>query len=308
MLKEIKCDALVIGAGPAGLTAAIYLKRANRDVLVVRGKEKSALEIAHEIKNYPGIKNIKGSILLAEMTEHAVALGVKILDDDVLAITADMNPKMASTKTAFITTNAIVIATGKGTRKPVLHDEEKFIGYGVSYCATCDGPLYKERPIAIVGTDTETAEDVLLLHQMGSKVTWLLKDKKIAEIEAKTDLIQEILAKKIPIIERVKVMRILGTDRVTGVEYDVSGGKKENLNVDCVFVMSSVPTAMLLKRSGLAVSEMNAIIVNRNQQTNLEGIFACGDVCGNGLQVSIAVGEGAVAGMNAAKYLLEIEE
>ena len=103
MLKEIRCEALVIGAGPAGLTAAIYLKRNNVDTLVVRGKNQSALAKAHKIENYTGFQSISGPDLLAEMTQQAKNLGIKILDDDILALTLTMDPKMASTKTAFIT-------------------------------------------------------------------------------------------------------------------------------------------------------------------------------------------------------------
>jgi thioredoxin reductase (NADPH) len=303
MLKDIRCDALVIGAGPAGLTAALYLKRANLDVLVIRGKVKSALEWAHDIANYTGIKSIKGSKLLEEMTAQVETTGVQFLNDDVLGITTDMSPKMASTKKAFITTGVIVIATGKGARKPVMEGEEKYIGLGVSYCATCDGPLYKHRATAIIGNDTEAAEDTLILDQMGARVTWLVKDKNLDKIEVNKEIIDQIKAKGIQIIENVKGLKILGDETVKGLKYETASGIKATIDVDCAFVMTSVPTATVFKRAGLSVSETSSIVVDRNQQTNQEGVFACGDVCGNGFQVSIAVGEGAVAGMNAAKYL-----
>lgn len=303
MLKDLKCDALVIGAGPAGLTAAMYLKRANLDVLVVRGKVKSALEWAHDITNYTGFKSIKGAKLLEQMTAQVEDLGVKFLNDDVIGITTDMNPKMASTKTAFITTDTIVIATGKGARKPVMEGEERYIGMGVSYCATCDGPLYKERPTAIIGNDAEAAEDALILDQMGSKVTWLVKDKNLDSVGVHKDIIEQIKAKGIKIIENVKGLKIIGDDTVKGLDYETSSGSTGRMDVDCAFVMTSVPTTTVFKRAGLNVSETGSIVVDKNQQTNHEGVFACGDACGNGFQVSIAVGEGAVAGMNAAKHL-----
>ncbi len=303
MITDIKCDALVIGAGPAGLTAALYLKRANLDVLVIRGKIKSALERAHDINNYTGIKSIKGTKLLEEMTSQVEALGVKFLNDDVIGITTDMSPKMASTKTAFITTDVIVIATGKGARKPVMDGEEKYIGLGVSYCATCDGPLYKKRPTAVIGNDAEAAEDVLILDQMGAKVTWLVKDKGLDNFNVKKELVDQIKAKNVPIIENVQGLKIIGDDLVKGIEYVTANGSKGTIEADCAFVMTSVPTATVFKRAGLNISETSSILVDRSQQTNQEGVFACGDVCGNGFQVSIAVGEGAVAGISAAKYL-----
>ncbi|MEX2683477.1 MAG: NAD(P)/FAD-dependent oxidoreductase [Candidatus Sigynarchaeota archaeon] len=303
MIKELKCDALVIGAGPAGLTAALYLKRANVDVLVVRGKVKSALELAHEITNYTGIKAIKGAKLLEDMTSQVESLGVRFLNDDVIAITTDMSPKMVSTKTAFITADVIVIATGKGVRKPVMEGEEKYIGMGVSYCATCDGPLYKNRPTAIIGNDMEAAEDVLLLDQMGVKVTWLIKDENLDKLRVNKEILDQIKAKDIPIIQEIKEIKLVGKDVVNGLDYETRSGMKGHLDVDCAFVLTSVPTGTLFKRAGLDISDTGNIAVDKNQQTSKEGVFACGDVCGNGFQVSIAVGEGAVAGMNAAKFL-----
>ncbi|MBN2150109.1 MAG: NAD(P)/FAD-dependent oxidoreductase [Candidatus Lokiarchaeota archaeon] len=308
MITDIKCDALVIGAGPAGLTAALYLRRANVDVLVIRGKVKSALEWAHDIGNYTGIKTIKGAKLLEEMTSQVEALGARFLDDDVIGITTDMSPKMASTKTAFITADVIVIATGKGARKPVLDDEERYIGLGVSYCATCDGPLYKNRPTAVIGDDNEAAEDALILDQMGTRVTWIIKDKELRELEVGEDLVSGVKTKGIPIIESVAGMKLVGDEVVKGLDYETKEGVKGHLDVDCAFVMTSVPTTTVFKRAGLDISESGNITVDRSQQTSQDGIFACGDVCGNGFQVSIAVGEGAVAGMNAAKYLRKLSK
>jgi thioredoxin reductase (NADPH) len=303
LMQEVTCDALVIGAGPAGLSAAIYLKRSNLDVIVIQGKVPSALEAAHDISNYIGINRIKGSDLLANMMDHAVSMGVTIMKDDVIGITADMTPKMASTKTAVITAGTIIIATGKGARKPVLHDEEKYIGLGVSYCATCDGPLYKRRQTTVIGTDNEAAEDVLILHQMGSEVTWLLKERRFADIEVDTEKRQEIEANGIVIIENARDLRLTGDEFVNGIKYKVETDDECYLETDCVFVVSSILTATLLKRAGLNITEAGNIVVDKSQQTSTEGVFACGDACGNGFQVAIAVGEGAVAAMNAARYL-----
>jgi len=302
-MQEVTCDALVIGAGPAGLSAAIYLKRSNLDVLVIRGKVQSSLEMAHEIWNYAGFNGIKGSELLAIMTDHAVALGITIMNDDVIGITTDMTPKMASTKTAVITASTIIIATGKGTRKPVLHDEEKYIGLGVSYCATCDGPLYKHRRSAVIGTDNEAAEDVLILNQMGSDVIWLLKEKTLADLDVDAEKLQEIETKCIAIIENARDLRLLGDEFVTGIKYTNISGEQDKVDIDCAFVVSSILTTTVLKRAGLNISDDGNIVVDKNQQTSAEGIFACGDACGNGFQVAIAVGEGAVAAISAAKYV-----
>ena len=301
------CEALVIGGGPAGLTAAMYLKRANRNVLLVRGKVKSALEWAHDINNYTGIKTITGPQLLADMTSQVEDMGVDIIEDDVIAITPNMNPKMASTKTAFITADTIIIATGKGKRKPVLKNELKYMGKGVSYCATCDGPLYKEKHTCIIGNDDEAAEDCLILHQMGVGVTWLVKEKNLNELDVNPGKISEIKKQNIKIIENAVDMALIGGDSVSGLKYQTKEGESGQIDCDCVFVMTSVPTSTLMEKAGIELSNNN-IIVDRTQQTNIEGVYACGDICGNGFQVSIAVGEGAIAGMNAAKYLRKLKK
>ena len=303
-IRDISVQATVIGAGPAGLTAAIYLKRAGVDVLIIRGKEKSSLVKAKEISNYPGYKLVKGEDLLAEMTAQAEELEIVFLDDDVIAFTPTGSPKMLSTKTAFIMTDTIVIATGKGVRKPVMENEEKFIGTGVSYCATCDGPLYKQRAVAIIGTDDEAVEDALLLNQMGCNVTWLVKDKALADLELDATKIEQIYATNIQVIENCGNFSLDGAEVVTAIEYDdATTGERVRLPTDCAFILVSIPTTLLLSRAGIETTPPANIVVDRSQKTNVDGVFACGDVCGNGFQVTIAVGEGAVAGINAAKFV-----
>ena len=214
---------------------------------------------------------------------------------------------MASTKTAVITASTIIIATGKGARKPVLHDEEKYIGFGVSYCATCDGPLYRHRRTVVIGADNEAAEDVLILNQMGSDVTWLLKEKQIVDIDVNAEQHREIEARGIQIIENARDLRLTGDEFVNGIEYTSADGEPCQLETDCVFVVSAILTTTLLKRAGLNITDTGNIVVDKNQQTSAEGVFACGDACGNGFQVAIAVGEGAIAAINAAKYLRKLK-
>lgn len=302
MLREISCDALVLGAGPAGLTAAIYLKRANQDVRIIKGKVPSALAWAHEIGNYPGVAGVSGPELLARMEAQATALGIEIIHDDVIALTLDMDPKMVSTKGTFVMARAVVIATGKGVRKPELDGEETFIGKGVSYCATCDGPLYKDRPVIVLGADDEAADDVLILEQMGARVTWILKVTTRDATGIKPETLDAIARAGIPVIESAKNLRITGDEVVRSIVVDTASGSRE-LPADCIFVMTSVPTANVLGKAGVALTERKSIDAGRDQQTSIPGVFAAGDACGNGFQVSIAVGEGAVAGMSAARYL-----
>ncbi|MHA1794151.1 MAG: NAD(P)/FAD-dependent oxidoreductase [Promethearchaeota archaeon] len=308
MIKDMKCEAIVIGAGPAGLTAAIYLKRANVDVLLIKGKVKSALTLAHEIDNYPGLPGISGPKLLEMMEDHVKSMNIRIIQDDVIALTLMMKPKMVSTKSAIITGDVVIIATGKGSRKPVMEHEEKYIGLGVSYCAVCDGPLYRGRSVTVLGDDDEAAEDILVLDQMGCKVTWLLKKKKLSETKIEPKKIEEIKEKNIPIWENVDDLKLVADNLVKGLEFKDDQGNPQSIETHCVFVLTSIPTARLLQQAGCKVSERNTLIVDKSQQTNIEGVYGCGDICGNGFQVSISVGEGAVAGLIAARYLRELKK
>ncbi|MHA1369917.1 MAG: NAD(P)/FAD-dependent oxidoreductase [Promethearchaeota archaeon] len=303
MMKDIRTDVLVIGAGPAGLTAALYLKRANHDVVILKGKAKSSLELAHEIRNYPGFKSISGQKLHELMYVQVLDAGVEVVEDDAFAFSLTMQPKMVSAKKNIITADSVIIAMGKGARKPLMVNEDKFIGLGVSYCATCDGPLYRGKDVCLVGNDDEAAEDVLILDQMGCRVTWILHKKRLGDLSISQEMLDSIADKEIPVIESADKFEVLGSNTVNGLKYEDPDGKSRQVDTNCIFIIAALPTVSVLQQTGLELSDKKTLVVDRSQQTNIEGVFACGDICGNGYQVSIAVGEGSIAGLNAAKYL-----
>lgn len=308
-MDQMKCEACVIGSGPAGLTAALYLRRAKVDTLIVSGKMHSAMSYAHQIENYPGIKAIGGKDLLKSMQSQVEDLDVRFLKDEVIALMLDMDPKMISTKNAIISADVVIIAIGKGARKPELEREEEFIGKGVSYCAVCDGPLYRDRDVVLLGMDDEAAEESLVLDQMGCRVTWVLKEKSLEDTSISAEKISEIRESGIPIVEDATNLKVLDDEgKVSGIQLEDGSGVEEKIDASCIFVLTSIPTARLLQRAGVHVSERNTVITNEIQETNVEGVYACGDICGKGYQVSIAVGEGAVAGLQAAKKIRKLRK
>lgn len=143
-------DVLILGAGPAGLSAAIYTARAGKSTVVLKGKAISRLEMAHLVENYPGIPSLSGKELLARMEEQAVALGAEIQNGDVLELALSQDLKMVTTRNDFYSAKTVILALGKGPVPQSIENEENLIGMGVSYCATCDGAFYKGKPPSLL--------------------------------------------------------------------------------------------------------------------------------------------------------------
>ncbi|MFX1309547.1 MAG: NAD(P)/FAD-dependent oxidoreductase, partial [Promethearchaeota archaeon] len=168
-MDEFKCEVLVIGCGPAGLTAGIYCARANRDVIILDGKELPALIRTKDIQNWPGEIDIKGKHLLKKFRSHAESYSenLRIIKGDAISLMLGMGVNKISTRTANITSDVVIIATGGGTRKEIIQGEENLLGFGVSYSALWDGPQYKDKVVYLYGKDEEMLEDALTLQQMG---------------------------------------------------------------------------------------------------------------------------------------------
>ena len=299
-LESLSTDVLIIGTGPAGLAAATYTARAGLDTIVVGKKSSSRLNMAHLVENYPGIPAIKGQDLLEKFIEHAQKFGAKIIETEVTDFVLG-EPKLITTKTAAISAVAVIIATGKGTaRKKLIPGEESLVGMGVSYCATCDGPLYRGRTVVAIGNNDEAAEDLLTLFQMGCKVIWVPDDPE--GIKVSSELLKEIRETDILINENDLVKEIKGKEKIEGIVIKTDEGEKE-LNIDAVFIFKAVPMTPLFRKAGVKVGGRNCIQVDREQKTNLAGVFSAGDITCGGMQIVTAAGEGAVAGMQAIKYV-----
>lgn len=299
-LENISIEVLVIGAGPAGLAAAIYTARAGLNTIVVGNKTTSRLSGNHIIENYPGIPSITGSELMEKFVEHSQKFGAKIIDTEVIDLTIGYDPKLVITKTSTISAVVVIIATGKGARTKLIPGEEALIGSGVSYCATCDGPLYRGRDVIVIGNNNEAAEDLLTLHQMGCKTSWILEDP--IGYKVSPELLKEINERGISISENAIIKEIKGQERVEGVVIETDEGEKK-LKTDAVFIFKGVPMSGLFKKAGVKMGGRNCIQVDREQKTNLPGVFAAGDATCGGMQIVTAAGEGAVAGMQAIKYV-----
>lgn len=276
-------DIIVLGCGPAGLSAAVAARSRNKSVLVVGNPiEDSPLARAERVDNYLGLPGLTGLELLQTMKKHAQDMGTQFITGRVVALMA-WNGSFALTVGSDIHQGrALILAPGivHAAKYP---GEEKLLGRGVSYCATCDGMLYRGRNVMVVGRAGEAPEEANFLHSIGCRVSYVSKERP-AHLKAEIDHISGTK------------LEVLGEDRVIGLRVD-----EEEYPCDGVFILrQAVAPADLLP--GLAVED-GGITVNRTMATNLEGVFAAGDCTGKPWQVSKAVGEGLVAGECAAEYL-----
>jgi thioredoxin reductase (NADPH) len=307
-MEEFNCEVLIIGAGPAGLTAGIYCGRSNRNTIILEGKEPSALQQTKEIGNWLGEPKIKGPKLLDKFRKHAESYEtVKIIKGDVISLMMGMGMNMISTRTSNITSDVVIIATGRGLRKEVIKGESNLVGYGVSYCALCDGPLYRDRTVYLYGTDEEVIEDALALHQMGCIVK-IITNVGMNELP---DKIQEVKNKGIQIIDKTEIIEAVKNaegliEKIICKSLD--NEEEKEFELDCLFIFSHVPSNSIVKKAGVQLDENGNIKVDEHQQTNIKSVYAAGDVTGGVFQVIFAVSEGARAALSALKYLRTIKK
>ncbi len=301
-MESYKADILVIGGGPAGLTAAIYAARAGRKTLVLEGERASSrLAFGYDLENFPGHISINSKTLLDSFRAHAAHFGAEFVPGDTIALSLSTDPKFVSTTDAFIEARAVILATGKPlARDRQIPGEERLLGFGVSYCATCDGPLYKERDVAAYGHSEEAVEDIFALEQMGVRVHWIPgKIKNPASLE---EAFVRAEKRGIQIYGKSEIKEIIGKNAVEKIALATERGD-DSLDVAGVFIFREVPTGPLFIKAGLTLDHKQCVAVDRFQRTNLEGVYAAGDITCGGLQVVSAAGEGCVAALQALAYL-----
>jgi thioredoxin reductase (NADPH) len=279
---------MVIGAGPAGLSAALNARVRNKSVAVVSRRLTSpSLEKAPWVDNYLGIERISGSELSARFVEHARTAGAELIESDITGIFNLGDSFAALGSDREFSAKAVVIATGS-VQEASIPGESELLGMGVSYCATCDGPLYKGKRVVVLGYTAHAIEEANFLAQICSEVTYVAARSIKAEDRPE-------LAEGIRVLKK-RVLGIRGENKVEEVELD-----GETIPADGVFVVrDSIPVERLLE--GIEVAD-GAIVADREMATNVPGVFAAGDCTGRPYQVAKAVGEGLVAGLSAARYI-----
>lgn len=302
-------DVIIIGSGPAGLTAAIYAKRACLNVIVLRDKYAVNSQICntYEVCNYPGFNNISGQDLYDSFEKHARDLGVTIIDEKVIEITdIYLDVKKVKTKEHIYETKTIVLATGGQPKKGNFDKEDDFVGNGVSYCATCDGVFFKDKNVAVIGGGDVAVEDAIYLSRVVKKVYLIVRRN---ELKATKTLQEELLsANNVEILYETVVNGIIGEEKFEGL---LIKGKNDTipseLSVDGVFVgIGMNPDTGLLKEK--VEMDNDYIKALENCETSVKGIYAAGDVRKKQLrQVITACADGANAITSVQKYLTTVK-
>jgi len=296
-------ELVIIGGGPAGLTAAIYGGRMGLKTALYEGKGFGGLAgTAPKIENYPGFTSINGLELTEKMREQAENWGATFFYNEVSAI----NPKEMSITTyeGDTKTKAIIIATGSKHLTLGLPNEFELVGNGISYCATCDGPLFRDQEVATVGGGNAAGLEVIYLSGVARKV-YLIHRRHCMRAETCIANEVESLDNVIPmynctIEEAITKNNKLGALKIKNLET----GEISNISVNALFIAIGVePQSDLAEKVGIELDEDNFIKVNKNQETNFSGIYAAGDVTGGIRQVTTAVGEATTAAMNAYLYI-----
>ncbi|NLK98390.1 MAG: NAD(P)/FAD-dependent oxidoreductase [Epulopiscium sp.] len=281
-------DIAIIGAGPAGLSAAINGVIRNKKVIVFgRNPKSSYLYKAERVDNYLGLPNISGPGMVEQFIKHAQTLGVEFHEGRILEIFSMGDYYTLNVENEFYEAKTVIIATGIPKAK-YIPGEKELLGKGVSYCGTCDGPLFRGKTTMVIGEIEEAEEDVNFLQEICSKVYFLPTYKEIKNVHPNVEILEG------------KPKEILGDPFVSGIRID-----DREIKVDGVFLIKeTILVTQLIK--GLEMED-KTIKVNRRLETNFPGVFAAGDCTGRPYQVTKAVGEGAVAALEAVSYLHKLE-
>lgn len=282
-------DVIIIGAGPAGISASLYTGRANLKTLVIYHDE-SSLEKAEKIENYYGFENgISGEKLYKVGIEQAKNIGVAVKEEEVIKIEIEEKGFLVATTNEKYHTKAVIFATGNKKNRPKILGIEKFEGKGVSYCAICDGFFYRNRSVAVLGSGNYAIAETNELINITDKIT-ILTDGNIAP---------EFRGNENVKIDTKKVKEIQGNEKVEKIEFEDG----TTIEVDGVFVaQGEAGSSEFAKKLGV-ITNKDKIVVNSNMETNIKGLYACGDCTGGLLQISKSVHEGTVAGLQVIKYL-----
>lgn len=287
-------DCIIVGKGPAGLSAALYLGRDGYKVLVVGLG--SMLEKADAIENYLGIFAISGVELLQISEKQVTNVGVEIKEEKVLNIYNKNEEFNVVTNIGEYKSKCIILALGSKKGNSKIKNAEKFVGKGISYCVSCDGFFYKDKNVGVIGSSEHAVEEALNLKNYTDNVTIYTNgnDMKI------TDKYIDYLAKFN--VDNRKIQQIEGEDELTHIVFS----EDDKVKIDGVFIANDTPNIDDLSNNLGILTEKNKVVIDENNMTNVSGVFACGDMVNDFKQISTAVGSGALAGNSCIKYLINL--
>ena len=302
-------DVVIIGAGPAGMTAAVYASRAElKTVLLERGVPGGQMANTEEVENFPGFTMITGPELSSKMFEHAQKFGAEYKFGDIKSVELDGDIKILKTSSEDIYTKSVVIATGAEYKTIGVPGEDLLRGRGVSYCAVCDGAFFKERELYVIGGGDSAVEEGVFLTKYASKVTIVHRRDELRAQKILQD--RAFKNEKIDFIWDTELQSINGDSRVESITLkDKKTGEEYTKDADGVFIyIGMLPLTSPFKDLGI-LNENGYIETNEEMETKIPGIFAAGDVREKSLrQIVTATGDGSLAAQNAQHYLEKLED
>lgn len=297
-------DVVVIGGGPAGLSAAQYTARANLDTVILdKSPTAGALAYTHKIENYPGLPTpLSGKELLDIFRDQAIGFGAEYVETQVVGVRLDDAVKEVYTMDQSYKCKALIIATGSMGRKPGISGEKEFLGRGVSYCAICDAAFYRDKTVCVIGDSEEAVKEAGVLTRFAKTVYLIAPSKKLKV----PDDYPTLSIKNISVIKNHNVRGIEGGDIVERIVLRNSETNEESsMDIDGVFVYlyGNKPIVDFLNFA-VDISDEECIITDKMMETNMPGVFAAGDVtCVEVRQVVLAAANGCVAALSAEKYV-----
>lgn len=279
-------DVIIIGAGPAGISASLYLIRAKKSILVI-SKDNSSLKKAEKIDNYYGLESLTGKELFDRGIKQAKELGVNIVKEEVISIDfEDIGKFKVITENKEYISKNVIIATGTSRKTPNVKGIKEYEGKGVSYCAICDAFFYKNKDVAVIGSGNYAIHEAKTLKDVANSVSILTNGEQV--VQNRDESLQNFD------INEKRIKEVRGFNKVEEIDFDDNTSKK----VSGVFIAMGTASADDLAKKIGVVLKNNSIQVDENMQTNVKGIYACGDCTGGLLQINKAVYEGAKAALH----------
>ncbi|MGB2599522.1 MAG: thioredoxin-disulfide reductase [Candidatus Omnitrophota bacterium] len=305
-------DTIIIGGGPAGLTAGLYAARARMNVLLIESLSvMGQATMTDMIENYPGVEKASGIELIDTFKKQAVSFGLSTGTGTVKSLSLSEKEGFpvwsVEDENGMREALSVIVATGAIPKKLEVPGEEEFLGKGISYCATCDAAFFREKDIVVVGGGDTAVEEALFLTRFGKKVTLIHRRDRLRAAK----ILQEkaLSSEKMEFVWDTVVKEIAGSDKIEKVKLEnVKTGEASELSCDGVFIFAGWRPNTDFLNGILKLSEKNCIVVDQEMKTSEKGVFACGDCCHKALhQVVTACGDGAIAANSAQQYVDELK-